>query len=45
MVSTIDKKGVSKIYKPRNVTSSLLGLSTRKEMEGMHYDEEKVDRR
>ena len=42
MVSTIDKKGVSKIYKPRNVTSSLLGLSTQKEMEGMHYYGDKV---
>ena len=37
MVSTIDKKGVSKSYKPRKVASTILGLSTRKEMEGMHY--------
>lgn len=42
MVSTINKKGVSKIYKPRNVTSSILGLTTQKEMEGMHYYGDKV---
>ena len=37
MISTIDKKGVSQSYKPRKVTSTILGLSKQKEMEGMHY--------